>query len=322
METEEREKRKRFREPNPMLIKELRRRMRGARAFVVLTIYLLLLSCLSSVIYYAYNATNTMPGTIPNFSELGTVLFAAVVLIELFMVTFITPAFTSGAITGERDRKTYELLRATLLPAEKLVNGKLTSALTYVGLLILAAVPLESLALMLGGVVLEELILALVILATTAFAFAVIGLFFSTVLRTTLAATVLSYGTALIATIGLPLILLFAFALLVEPVIFGYSSTPTSLLLRTTLFYVVYFLANLSPIVSAVLTKLILLEESTAWLFWMDMSSGYAYTTLTPVSTHTIPIPSGWIIYTLVYLSLSLILLIVTKRIVRRQETK
>ena len=43
------------REFNPLLTKELRGRMRGARAFVVLTVYLLLISCVASIIYYSYS---------------------------------------------------------------------------------------------------------------------------------------------------------------------------------------------------------------------------------------------------------------------------
>ncbi|MFQ5436714.1 MAG: hypothetical protein ACE5FD_17795, partial [Anaerolineae bacterium] len=39
---------------NPITIKELRSRMRGRRAFVVLTVYLFLMSSFISLIYLAY----------------------------------------------------------------------------------------------------------------------------------------------------------------------------------------------------------------------------------------------------------------------------
>ncbi|MBN1179949.1 MAG: ABC transporter permease subunit [Anaerolineae bacterium] len=319
MDTTITRKRKRLREPNPLLVKELRGRMRGARAFVVLTIYLLLLSCLTSVIYFAYITSSDGPAP-PNLSEAGLVIFSTVVLLELFIVTFITPAFTAGAITGERDRQTYELLRATLLPARDLVMGKLTSALTYVGLLILAAIPLEGLAFMLGGVTPEDLILALVVTVVTAFSFAVIGLFFSAIMKSTLSATVLSYGMALLITVGLPIILLFTFGVLGEPLIFGYSSNPVPLIVRTLLFYTVYVLANLSPVVAAVITKVVLINESAIWVFWLDIGSTYSSTA--PTAATKIPVPSGWVVYTLIYLSLALILLVTTTHIVRRQEMK
>ena len=91
---------------NPLLVKELRGRMRGARAFVVLTVYLLLLSCFTAIIYYAYSASARGLGGGPDMAYLGKTVFASVILIEIFMVTFITPAFSAGAISGERERKT------------------------------------------------------------------------------------------------------------------------------------------------------------------------------------------------------------------------
>jgi ABC-2 type transport system permease protein len=299
------------RESNPLLIKELRGRMRGARAFVVLTVYLLLLSCFTSIIYYAYVVGERGSGGGPELAYLGRVIFASVVLIEVFMVTFITPAFTAGAISGERERQTYEMLRATLLPARKLVGGKLTSALTYMFLLILAAVPLESLAFVLGGVVAEELALALVVLVIAAFFFAAVGLFFSSVARTTLVSTVLTYATALLLTIGLPLLLLIFAGLIVDPIMYGYGSSQPSWVWEAVLMYSIIFLASISPITTAIATKVILDEEGAILYFWYEIDSA-----------HRILIPSSWVVCTVVYLVLGALLLLVAVLWVRRQARR
>ena len=299
------------RESNPLLLKELRGRMRGARAFVVLTVYLLLLSCFTSIIYYAYAASSRGPGGGPDMAYLGKVVFASVVMIEIFMVAFITPAFSAGAISGERERQTYELLRTTLLSARKLVFGKLTSALTYMFLLILAAVPLESLAFVLGGVVVEELALALVILLVTAFAFAVIGMFFSTLARTTLVSTVLTYSTALVTTIGIPVLLALS-ATLFGPLMYGgYGSSTPSWAVRAALNYALYITAGLSPITAAIFTEMALEEENTIWFFFTSVGSG-----------RSIWIPSAWMVYTVAYVGLALVLLLVIVLRVRRQEDR
>jgi len=297
------------RESNPLLIKELRGRMRGARAFVVLTVYLLLLSCFTSLIYYAYTANARGPGGGLEMAYLGKVLFASVVMIEIFMVTFITPAFTAGAISGERERQTYELLRTTLLSARKLVFGKLSSALTYMLLLILAAVPMESLAFVLGGVVIEELAVALIVLLVTALAFAAIGLLFSAFLRTTLASTVLSYITALMLTIGLPVLMLISVAL-VESLWYDFGPS-ASWIAEAALMYLIFFVVSLSPVSAAVATEIMLEEENAMLYFWYDIDS-----------THRIPIPASWIIYTVIYLALALVLLLITILRVRQQERR
>jgi ABC-type transport system involved in multi-copper enzyme maturation permease subunit len=304
-----RRRRRLRREFNPLLIKELRGRMRGARAFVLLTIYLLLLSCFTSIIYYTYDASVRGPGGGAEMAYVGKTIFATVVLLQIFTVTFITPALTAGAISGERERQTYELLRTTLLPAHKLVAGKLASALIYVILLILAAVPLESLAFVLGGVVVEQLALALVILLVTALAFAAIGLFSSSLVRTTRASTGLAYATTVLTTVGLPVLLSISAALM-GPSVYGFGTSTPSWVVQAILAYLLYLTAGLSPITAAVFTQIALEEENAIWFFWMDVDP-----------THRIPIPSAWIVYTLIYLALALLLLLLTVLRVRRQET-
>jgi ABC-2 type transport system permease protein len=296
-------------ESNPLLIKELRGRMRGARAFVILTVYLALLSCFTTIIYYTYTASSRGPGGGVDTAELGKTIFSSVILVEIFMVVFITPAFTAGAITGERERQTYELLRTTLLSGRQLVSGKLAAALTYMLLLIMAAVPLESLAFVLGGVVVEELALALVILLVTAFAFAAAGLCFSSLARTTLVSTVLTYAAALLATVGLPMLLLLFAVALTDSFTSGFGASSPPWTLQAALMYALHLTAGLSPVTAAIFTEVALEEESAVWYFWQDIDA-----------THRVPIPSAWIVYTAVYLALALVLLLVTVRRVRKNE--
>ena len=297
------------REFNPLLVKELRGRMRGARAFVVLTVYLLLMSCVTSIIYYTYSANARGPGSGLNTAYIGETVFATVVILELFAITAIAPSFTAGAISGERERRTYELLRTTLLPARKLVSGKLTAALAYTVLLILAAVPLESLAFVLGGVTVEDLMLAVVVLLVTAFTFSSIGLFYSSLTSSTRVATTLTYVTTLLTTIGIPVLLVLGSAL-TDPYLYGYSSSSLSWVVEAALTYMLYLGAGLSPITAVIFTKVALEEESAVWFFWMEVSS------------HRIPIPSAWIVYTVTYLGLALAMLLVAMLRVRRQARR
>ncbi len=116
---------------NPVMLKELRGRMRGMRAFAVMTVYLGLMSGFTLVLYLIYGAAARSSGSAAA-GEIGRVLFLGVVGIELLLIIFIAPAFTSGAITGERERQTYDLLQTTLLTTPSFVIGKLESALGYI----------------------------------------------------------------------------------------------------------------------------------------------------------------------------------------------
>ena len=190
---------------NPVTVKELRGRMRGRRAFAVLTLYLLILSGVISVVYLAYSGNVTGPGS-GAARTAGKGLFAAVLAVQVFLVAFIGPAFTAGAISGERERQTFDLLRTTLLSAESFVLGKLISALSYVFLLVLVSIPLQSIAFLLGGLSLTELVVSQVVILVAAVAYALYGLWCSAAMRTTLAATVTTFAGMLFVTFGTPLL--------------------------------------------------------------------------------------------------------------------
>lgn len=288
---------------NPVMIKELRGRMRGTRAFVVLTVYLVLMSGFASLLYFAY-AASTHVRSGPEGQIVGKIVFGGIVGIELFLVCFIAPAFTSSAISGERERRTLDLLRTTLLPARSLVMGKLTSALSFIVLLLLAAVPLQSLAFLLGGVAPEEVLIALGILVTTALAFGTVGVFFSALMRRTLGASVLTYTFALLTTLGLPLLLL---TFLPITSIFYYN-TPDPLV-EALLYYIGGFLVAINPIATAVATEAILIQQHSAVYFTVSLSNGVS-----------IPLVSPWLVYIPFYLLLSAVLILLSVAVVRRVE--
>jgi hypothetical protein len=185
-----------------MIAKELRGRMRGARAFVVLSLYLLFLTGFTLLLYFiaklAVTATPTAPAGKPVF--LGLVAF------QLGLVCFLAPSFTAGAISGERERQTYDLLMTTPLPLPLILAAKLFSALAYVFLLIIAALPLMAVSLFLGGVAPEEVLIAFVMLCASALSFGTIGLCFSAWVRSTIGAAALSYGAMMLPVVALPIV--------------------------------------------------------------------------------------------------------------------
>jgi ABC-type transport system involved in multi-copper enzyme maturation permease subunit len=186
---------------NPVIVKELRSRMRGARAFVILTGALLLLGTVSYALYRLVLATSRYTRS-PLSPQIGQTLFIALAFFELMMLCFITPAVTSGAISGEREKLTYEMLMATPLRPASILWGKLVSALSYVFLLIFAVVPMASLVFIFGGVSPRDMIKSLIILVAVTVMLGVVGIFMSAWLGRTAVATVLSYLVVLAFLIG------------------------------------------------------------------------------------------------------------------------
>jgi ABC-2 type transport system permease protein len=85
------------------------------------------------------------------------------------------------------------------------------SALSYILLLNIASIPLQSIAFLLGGLSFTELVVGQLLLAVTAVAFALYGLYCSSIMRTTLASSVATFGGTLFAVIGFPLLILLIF---------------------------------------------------------------------------------------------------------------
>jgi ABC-type transport system involved in multi-copper enzyme maturation permease subunit len=295
---------------NPVVLKELRGRMRGARAFAVLSVHILVMSAFVILLYTIYGAATSNPYSGMERQLLGKFVFGGVVAIELLLVCFITPAFTVGAISGERERQTYDLLRTTLLSASSLIFGKLAVALSFVLLLLLAAVPLQSLAFLLGGVAPEEVLIASVVLIATAFLFGTAGIFFSSFMRRTLGATVLTYAFSLLATVGLPILLL---AVLPVLSLFSYTSTPP-LVVQILLIYAFGLLIATNPIASAITTEVILVSNHTVFYFTAPVYN--------PVSGSTVNLPliSPWLPFTLFCFAVGTVLILLSIQVIRRVE--
>ncbi len=123
-------------------------------------------------------------------------------MLETLLILVLAPAFTSGAISLEREKQTLELLVTTPLSSLAVILGKLLSALVYVFLLIVASIPFASLVFAFGGVGPEDLVRAYLFLFALAFGMGSVGLFVSALVRRTQVATVLTYVTVLALTLG------------------------------------------------------------------------------------------------------------------------
>ncbi len=186
---------------NPIIVKELRSRMRGGRTYVILSIFLLGLAAVCYAIIRVFEG-QARAGNMIISAHVGKGLFAALAIAETLLITFLTPAVTAGAISSEREQLTYDLLVATPLRPGRILSGKLIATLSYVLLLIFTAVPLGSLVLVFGGVAPRDLLQALALLVVTALTFGMIGLLCSALVRRTITATILAYGVVLMMVVG------------------------------------------------------------------------------------------------------------------------
>ena len=185
-------------------VKELRGRMRGKRAFVLLTIYLVILGGFAWMIELLLEQAFSSNFGAQTYAtaQIGRGVFIALLLLETLLVGLLAPAYTAGAISLEREKQTFDLLITTPISSLAIVLGKLFSALTYVFLLIISSIPLTALVFVFGGVAPEDVVKGYIMLLVTALGLGSIGLFCSALFRRTQAATVVTYFVVLAITLG------------------------------------------------------------------------------------------------------------------------
>lgn len=173
---------------NPVMQRELLTNLRANRSFVLMLVYQL---ALASVLLVAYPSGQRV--------DLSTDSSAARQLVDFFflgqyiLASLMAPTFAAGAISGEKERKTYEMLLASPLRPWAIVIGKMVASLTHLAVLILASLPIIMLALPLGGVSVYEVLAAYLWLLISIVLFGSIGLACSCGFRRTASSLVVSY---------------------------------------------------------------------------------------------------------------------------------
>ncbi|WP_298405093.1 ABC transporter permease subunit [uncultured Chloroflexus sp.] len=259
---------------NPVLTRELFGRIRGRNAWLILTGYLTIIGAITLLIYavFANSASMNDPNTA---RSIGKAIFFTVMTAALVQVCFLSPSLTAGAIVGEKERQTYDLLLASLLSPAQIVTGKLVSAIAFALLLIMASLPIAGLALIFGGVTAQEVLIGVIGLLVTAVSYAAIGLFWSTVMRSTLGATVMAQGTVIAILLLVPF-LFFVISLLIN----AFDGQPTPLYV-----YTMGAFLCLHPFIALGITASALEMGSGPWLWEVPSSVG------------NLTVPSPWLVY-------------------------
>lgn len=186
-------------------VKELRGRMRGRRAFVILTLYLVLLGGFAWMVQLMMaRSYSTASGMNPTYATaaMGQGIFAALIMLETLLVVFLAPMAAVGAISLEREKQTLDMLSATPITSFAIVLGKLLSALVYVWLIIAASIPLTAVVFVFGGVAPEDLVRSYLVLIVTALGLGAFGLCCSSLVKHTQAATAIAIFGVLAVSLG------------------------------------------------------------------------------------------------------------------------
>jgi ABC-type transport system involved in multi-copper enzyme maturation permease subunit len=172
---------------NPVLQRELVVNLRMTRGFLLLFAYI---AGLGLLVYAAWPANQTLDLARPEEAKRLVNLFF---LGQYLLVSLMAPSFAAGAITGEKERDSYEMLLASPLRPGAIVLGKFAASLVPLLELMICSLPIVMLCLPLGGVSLYEVFAAYVAMICSVALSGMISLWASSYFTRTSASLVVSY---------------------------------------------------------------------------------------------------------------------------------
>jgi ABC-type transport system involved in multi-copper enzyme maturation permease subunit len=173
---------------NPVLQRELLVNLRMTRAFVLLFAYL---AMLGMVVYLAWPTSETLD--LSQRPEQAQRLLNLFFLGQYVLMSLMAPSFAAGSVTGEKERKTYEMLLASPLRPAAIVLGKLLASLSHLAVLVFCSLPIVMICVPLGGMNFWEIVATYVAMAASVLAFGMISLSVGSYFKRTVASVVVSY---------------------------------------------------------------------------------------------------------------------------------
>jgi hypothetical protein len=116
---------------------------------------------------------------IDNLPEAGIIFMESLFWVQMALLAMLAPALTTSAVSGERERKSFDMLLTTHLSPPELIFGKFGFAASFIFLALFATIPLESIVFFLGGVSLMSFLYSKLILAAFGFLCSLFGLMMS-----------------------------------------------------------------------------------------------------------------------------------------------
>ncbi len=280
---------------NPLLTRHLFESARRKRFFWLLSGYLLLISFLALSFTLLTSLSNIGPNNNTRLQmtalySQGQGLYWASAVLLIATSILIAPISALGTFSGEREARTFDLLRTTTLRSRELVWGKLNACLLRAALYILAPLPLLMLGFWMGGITALELGLLILLLSVTTFYHVAWALFLSARIRKTLTAvlTYLGLQISLVPLIGLLITLLGILITIWENTV---GPTPPPEWVGILAIYVLAFIVSLHPLSAGFASQLLWLSEDSWLSASLPLDSGTSITLVSP-----------WIPYTLLAL--------------------
>ncbi len=259
---------------NPIISREMKVRMRFARAFWLQGAYLLFLIVIVLLAYQGIIAQSPLQH--PAQLQIRLQGFYHLLLYSLVaVVVLIAPALTASAISFERERRTLDLLLTTPLRPMQILFGKLLASFAFLMLLLVESMPIVAVCIVMGGATIGDLLATYVLIAFGTLHLCAFAIYCSACNRSSGIATFWAYlGT--IAILGstfwmaLAEVIIRILRTFIGPMLAGPMGPPVGVTVQ-----VIFPLASLHPLAAPVIKALptkIFGIEIPCWLVGIALS--------------------------------------------------
>ena len=182
---------------NPVLRNESKIAVRSIKFTLMIFAYIAALSIAVMIYYTSLNSRIFSSG----LDLESSVIFYVVMAIGQALL--LVPALSSTAICSEREKQTLDILLSSKLTPLQIILGKVSASSLRVIVLIISTMPLYAIGALIGGVKLTNILWLVVFFIINTIFVSSIGVFVSTYVKTSKAATALTYGLVLLIYIGI-----------------------------------------------------------------------------------------------------------------------
>lgn len=129
-------------------------------------------------------------------------LYPVLAVTQIGILGLVVPVRTASAISGEKERQTFDIMMTTSMTPFAVIAGKVMTAIVQSMFFVIASMPVMALAFVIGGMSWAYLFWFLAIALLVSIFSASIGILCSSLCKKTISAVIMSYGFYLIFFLG------------------------------------------------------------------------------------------------------------------------
>ncbi len=166
-----------FFSPGPLFTLEMVTSARRARYFIVRVLYGVVILIALLNVYQVYNSSiyNSL-SDIALAARFSSSFFSTFSFLQILAVIVAGPAMAAGTIASEREHRTIEYLFASTLSNAEIIFGKLLARLMHLGYLVLAGMPILFIAMLMGGIAPEAIVVLTIVTLSTALTVSIVSI--------------------------------------------------------------------------------------------------------------------------------------------------